>query len=220
MTADLTNLTLASPYPTADTIHTANDEGLKASHVGHSTINSSVYPLKLNYVLFVPQLTHNLLSIHRLCLDNNCWLIFDVFCFWIQDKATRRILYRGLCTNGLYPIHAFAPSNSKQTSPAKAFLGQLIQSNLWQHRLGHPTNTVVSLMLNKANIRVPKTSFPMLCHTCLAGKVSKLPFPQHHNKSKTPFDIIHTDLWGPTPCISVDGYRYYTIFVNECTRYC
>jgi hypothetical protein len=74
-------------------------------------------------------------------------------------------------------------------------------------------------MLNKANIRVPKTSSPMLCHTCLARKVSKLPFPWHHNKSITLFDTIHTDLWGLAPCISVDGYIYYTIFVDECTRY-
>jgi hypothetical protein len=176
--------------------------------------------LKLASVLLVPQLTQNLLSVHRLCLDNNCWLIFDAFCFWIQDKATRRILYRGLCSNGLYPIHAFSPASSTQPSPAQAFLGQLVQSNLWHHRLGHPTNSVVSLMLNKAHIHVPKTSSPMMCHPCLAGKVSKLPFPKHHHTFVSPFSTIHTDLWGPAPCISVDGYKYYTIFVDECTRYC
>ena len=60
----------------------------------------------------------------------------------------------------------------------------------------------------------------MMCHPCLAGKVSKLPFPQHHHKFTSPFATIHTDLWGPAPCISVDGYRYYTIFVDECTRFC
>jgi transposase InsO family protein len=59
-----------------------------------------------------------------------------------------------------------------------------------------------------------------MCHPCLEGKFSKLPFPQHVNKSVIPFETIHTDLWGPAPCTSVDGYRYYTIFVDECTRYC
>jgi len=220
MTADLNNLTLASPYPTADTIHTANGEGLTVSHVGQSIINSSMSSFKLDSVLLVPQLTQNLLSVHRLCLDNNCWLIFDASCFWIQDKATRRILYRGLCSNGLYPIHASSSSSFTQPSPAQAFLGQLVQSNLWHHRLGHPTNSVVSLMLNKAHIPVPKTSSPIMCHPCLAGKVRKLPFPQHHHKFNSPFATIHTDLWGPAPCRSVDGYRYYTIFVDECTRFC
>jgi hypothetical protein len=100
------------------------------------------------------------------------------------------------------------------------FLGQLVQSTLWHHRLGHPTNNIVSLMLNKAHVHVSKTPIPLMCHPCLEGKFSKLPFPQHVNKSVTPFDTIHTDLWGPAPSISVDGYRYYTIFVDECTRYC
>jgi histone deacetylase 1/2 len=220
MTADLNNLTLASPYPTADTIYTANGEGLTVSHVGQSIINSSMSSFKLDSVLLVPQLTQNLLSVHRLCLDNNCWLIFYAYCFWIQDKAARRILYRGLCSNGMYPIHASSSSSFTQSSPAQAFLGQLVQSNLWHHRLGHPTNSVVSLMLNKAHIPVPKTSSPIMCHPCLARKVRKLPFPQHHHKFNSPFATIHTDLWGPAPCISVDGYRYYTIFVNECTRFC
>ena len=155
MTADVNNLTLASPYPIADTIHTANGEGLTVSHVGQSIINSSMSSLKLNYVLLVPQLTRNLLSVHRLCLDNNCWLIFYASCYWIQDKATRRILYRGLCSNGLYPIHASSSLSSTQSLPAQAFLGQLVQSNLLHHRLGHPTNYIVSLILNKAHIMFP-----------------------------------------------------------------
>jgi len=75
-------------------------------------------------------------------------------------------------------------------------------------------------MLHKANVHVPKTTSPIMCHPCFEGKFSKLPFPQHVNKSVIPFETIHTNLWGPVPCISVDGYRYYTIFVDECTRYC
>jgi len=117
--------------------------------------------------------------------------------------------------------YAFSSSSSStQPSPDQAFLGQLVQSNLWHHRLGHPTNFVVSLMLNKAHIHVPKISSPVMCHPCLAGKVSKLPFPQHHHKFTSPFATIHTDLWGPVPCISVDGYRYYTIFIDECIYFC
>jgi len=171
-------------------------------------------------VLCVPQITQNLLSVHRLCLDNNCRLIFDALCFWIQDKATWRILYKELCNNGLYPIHSFLPATSQQPYQATAYLGQLVQSTLWHHRLGHPTNNIVSLILNKAHVYVSKTPTPLMCHPCLEGKFSKLPFPQHVNKFVIPFHTIHTDLWGPAPSISVDGYRYYIIFVDECTRYC
>lgn len=64
MTADLTKLSLASPYPTNETIQTANGEGLKVSHVGYSTIHTPVSLIQLNFVLYVPQLTQHLFSVH------------------------------------------------------------------------------------------------------------------------------------------------------------
>ena len=57
MTADLANLSLASPYPTTETIHIANGVGLIVSHIGHSTLHSSISPIKLHYVLCIPQIT-------------------------------------------------------------------------------------------------------------------------------------------------------------------
>ncbi|KAM1789190.1 hypothetical protein ACFX11_039377 [Malus domestica] len=227
MTADLSNLSLASPYPTSETIQTANGEGLPVSHIGSTVLPvskmNSVHLIKLNSVIYVPKLTHNLLSVHRLCLDNNCWLIFDAFCFWIQDKATGRIFYKGKCSNGLYPIPCLsATSHSTRSAPfqAKAFLGQHIHSSTWHNRLGHPSNNIVSLMLKQANILCSKSSFSVMCSSCLEGKFCKLPFSLSTNKSVKPFAVIHSDLWGPSPFVSIDGYRYYVIFVDECTRHC
>lgn len=104
MTNDLNNLPLASPYPHNETVQTVNGEGLQVSHIGNSLLRPSFQPIKLNYALCIPKLSHNLMWVHRICLDNNCWLIFNAYCFWIQDKATRRILYKGFCNNRLYPI--------------------------------------------------------------------------------------------------------------------
>ncbi|KAM1058752.1 hypothetical protein ACFX2B_023357 [Malus domestica] len=104
MTADLSNMSLASPYPADETIQTASGAGLSISHIGSSTLHTPLKPLQLNSVLCVPGLSQNLLSVHQLCLDNHCWLIYDAFCFWIQDKATGKILFQGKCSNGLYPI--------------------------------------------------------------------------------------------------------------------
>lgn len=30
---------------------------------------------------------------------------------------------------------------------------------------------------------------------------------------------MHSDVWGPTPQMSIEGYRYYVSFIDECTRY-
>ncbi|KAM1762795.1 hypothetical protein ACFX12_005393 [Malus domestica] len=222
MTADFSNLSLASPYPTNEVIQTANGEGLHVSHIGNAVIKPSMHPIKLNSVLYVPKLSQNLLSVHKICLDNNCWLIFDAFCFWIQDKATGRILYKGLCSNGLYPISSLAnvcPAASQGMVRHKALLGQLVNSFTWHNRLGHPSNSVVSLMLHKSNVVLPKTSSSVLCQSCLEGKFCKLPFYPSVNKSVIPFEVVHSDLWGPAPCVSVDGYRYYVTFIDECTKF-
>ncbi|KAM1487868.1 hypothetical protein ACFX2I_001889 [Malus domestica] len=72
MTADFNNLTLATPYPTSETVQTANGEGLRVSHIGSTILKPHIHPIKLNSILYVPQLSQNLLSVHQICLDNNC----------------------------------------------------------------------------------------------------------------------------------------------------
>ncbi|KAM2702412.1 hypothetical protein EV2_004130 [Malus domestica] len=223
MTADFNNLTLATPYPTSETVHTANGEGLTVSHIGSTILKPHIHPIKLNSILYVPKLSQNLLSVHRLCLDNNCWLIFDAYNFWIQDKATGRILFKGICSNGLYPIPSLAnhhPASQKSILQPTAFLGQLVTFTIWHSRLGHPSNPIVSLMLSKAKIPCTKASLPVLCQSCLEGKFSKLPFHCSVNKAVKPFEVVHSDIWGPAPCISADGFRYYVTFIDECTRFC
>lgn len=108
MTVDMSNLSLASPYPTNETIQTANGEGLQVSHIGNSIIHTPAHPIKLHSVLYVPKLTQNLLSVHRICLDNNCWLIFDGLS--LMDKGINHRLQffsdgQGHCTSQVLSIH-------------------------------------------------------------------------------------------------------------------
>ena len=36
--------------------------------------------------------------------------------------------------------------------------------------------------------------------------------------TKGVFDYIHSDLWGPSPTISVEGEKYYVLFVDDFSR--
>jgi hypothetical protein len=51
------------------------------------------------------------------------------------------------------------------------------------------------------------------------NKSHKLPFHESSIKTSTPFELIFSDVWGPSPITSVNGYRYYLIFVDHFTRY-
>ena len=215
MTADLSNLNMAAPYPSSETVTGASGEGLNIAHIGNSNLPTPHYNFRLNSVLHVPRLSQSLLSMHQLCKDNHCRCIIDELSISIQDKVTEKTLFHGLSNNAVYPIPIF-PSTT--VSPA-AFLGQKVSSTLWHCRLGHPTNSVVQVALGKASIPFSDTSSPHTCTSCLKGKFTKLPFSVNASKSVTPFEVIHSDVWGPAPSVSLDGYKYYVSFIDECTRY-
>ncbi|KAI5346239.1 hypothetical protein L3X38_014118 [Prunus dulcis] len=83
MTSDLSQLSLATPLSGNETITTAGGSGLSISSVGSSTLNTSQCSLQLTKVLHVLKISQHLLSVHRLCKDNNCIFICDAFGFWI-----------------------------------------------------------------------------------------------------------------------------------------
>lgn len=58
------------------------------------------------------------------------------------------------------------------------------------------------------------------CSGCKLAKFSALPFNRSISVSSTPFDLIHSDVWGPSPVATKGGFRYYVSFIDDHTRYC
>ena len=44
-------------------------------------------------------------------------------------------------------------------------------------------------------------------------------FPSSQSKSVNPFDLVYSNVWGPSHILSMNGYRYYLIFVDDFTRF-
>jgi hypothetical protein len=58
------------------------------------------------------------------------------------------------------------------------------------------------------------------CTPCHLGKGKALPFPlEASHRAETPLELVHSDVCGPLPVTSIDGYRYYCIFVDDATRF-
>lgn len=81
-------------------------------------------------------------------------------------------------------------------------------------RLGHPS-------FDKLKVLVPQLLHlkSLDCESCQLGKHVRASFPSSSNKrSKSPFDIVHSDVWGPSRVMSTLGYRYYVTFIDDFSR--
>lgn len=51
------------------------------------------------------------------------------------------------------------------------------------------------------------------------GKISRLPFSDSVFVAKKPLEKVHCDLWGPSPVVSTQGFRYYVVFVDHYSKF-
>jgi hypothetical protein len=115
------------------------------SHIGHTSIQTPNCDLHLKNILHVPSATKNLVSIHKLTLDNDIFLEFHPWYFLIKDRATENILLKGRCEGGLYPI----VSSSSSSASKQVCVITKPSTSRWHSRLGHPSRLVVDQILNK-----------------------------------------------------------------------
>ena len=50
---------------------------------------------------------------------------------------------------------------------------------------------------------------------CQFGKQTALPFNNSVSHALSSFDLIHSDVWGPSPISTPGGSRYFVIFVDD-----
>ena len=58
----------------------------------------------------------------------------------------------------------------------------------------------------------------IVCLVNLAKKTA-LPFNNSVSHALYPFDLIHSNVWGPSPITTQGGSRYFFIFVDDFSRY-
>jgi hypothetical protein len=214
ITGELEKLTAHDRYNGNDQIRAANGAGMEITHIGYSVLPTSSRPLHLNHVLRVPHTHKNLVSIHRFNLDNNTFIEFHPFFFLIKDQATRKVLVRGPCRGGLYPLTSFAPPTQKHILAAIK-----PTSERWHCRLGHPSRDIVARVIRHNNLVCSGLdSSESVCDACLRAKAHQLPYPKSTSQSAAPLDLVFSDVWGPA-IDSFDNKKYYVSFIDDYSKF-
>ncbi|GJX17034.1 ribonuclease H-like domain-containing protein [Tanacetum coccineum] len=201
---NLSTLFNSCMYPS---VLVGDGKSIPVTNTGHSTLPTPYRPLHLNNVLITPNIVKNLISVRQFVRDNKCTIEFDEFGFSVKDYWTRQILLRCDSTGDLYPVTSL--------SYPQAFL---VGQQTWHQRLGHPGSEVLRHLVSNNLISCNKTKSTVLCHACQLGKHVRLPFSLSETVVKSPFDIIHSDLW-TSPLSSVSGIKYYVLFLDHFSHY-
>ena len=195
-----------------------NGSNLPITHTGSISLPSNSRTLLLNNVLCVPEIKKNLISANKLCKTNNVMIQLCPYDFQVKDLHTGTTLLNGKANKGVYewPI-SFSPNTSQ--NKVSAFSCIKTSSTDWHSRLGHPNSSTLRFMLSRFSLPTSSSlSSTLFCNSCSTNKSHKLPFSTSTLKSTCPLDIIFSDVW-TSPVLSVDGFKYYVIFVDHFTKY-
>ncbi|RVW41741.1 Retrovirus-related Pol polyprotein from transposon TNT 1-94 [Vitis vinifera] len=123
----------------------------------------------------------------------------------LQDRSTGKTIGIGRESQGLYHL-------TSDSSPAVCISTDA--PLLIHNRLGHPS-------LSKFQKMVPRfsTLSSLPCESCQLGKHTRVSFPKRlNNRAKSPFELVHTDVWGPCRTASTLGFQYFVTFIDDYSR--
>ncbi|RVX14106.1 Retrovirus-related Pol polyprotein from transposon TNT 1-94 [Vitis vinifera] len=121
------------------------------------------------------------------------------------DRSTGKTIGIGRESQGLYHL-------TSDSSPAVCISTDA--PLLIHNRLGHPS-------LSKFQKMVPRfsTLSSLPCESCQLGKHTRVSFPKRlNNRAKSPFELVHTDVWGPCRTASTLGFQYFVTFIDDYSR--
>ena len=197
-------------YTGTQSIEVANGSNLSITAIG------DIGP-SFRHVFVAPGLSANLISVGQM-VDNNCDVHFSRDGCLVQDQMSGKVIAKGPKVGRLFPLQF--------TVPKTLSLHSIVAENkavAWHKRLGHPNDVILSNLMKRGFLgnkdQCSTNQLHLDCSTCKLGKSKILPFPTHSGQASTPFEIIHSDVWGITPVSSHAKYKYFVTFIDNYSRF-
>ena len=94
--------------------------------------------------------------------------------------------------------------------------------DLWHVRLGHVNYIRLKEMMQKQVVKgLPQIDIRknIVCAGCQYGKAHLLPYNESEHRSKTPLELIHSDVFSLVKQIFFGGMRYMVTYIDDFSRY-
>ena len=166
---------------------------------------SSRYSIINTYcVLFVLKFYMSMLFISQFTKHNDCKITFFLSHCVFQDLSTRRRIGLGHERGHIYYL-------DDRVTPTGLIADQPNQVLLLHWRLGH-------LLVQKLQyvILIASSVSSLGCESCELGKHHRATYQSRvNNHSSSAFELVHSDVWGPSCIPFIKDYRNFLLFVDD-----
>jgi hypothetical protein len=203
-----------------------------AKAIGIGTIeveDSNNGRFEIQDVLYVPELTVNLISYGRL-MDRGFEAISNQEQVTMHKPGILRVVFQR--KKGMY-VHDFRQAEMSTTAQNGSFVAisssttisvdnTAYSANMWHERLAHVNFDYIGAMHRKNSV----LDLPRLggrpkdrCIGCLEGKMQRKPFHIAPIRTNSPLQVIHADICGPFEVMSITKLRYTMLIPDDYTKF-
>lgn len=169
----------------------------------------------LTNVLYVPELTKNLLSVNAITKNGG---IVEFRKETVSIAKGQTVLHGHKNENGLFEVNL---ENSSQQTAFTTFNKE--HAVEWHRKMGHPSNSSLIKLIGMADgINITEEDISELqtkCETCIISKQTRLPFLTERTKAIRPLEIIHVDVCGPLEVLTWDKKKYFLTVLDDFTHF-
>lgn len=217
MTSNKSIITDYTTFDQATEIFLGDDSVILAEGEGTVLLpvyeNNQITKLNLHNVLYVPDLSKNLVSVTAMTKTGAEVYFDDKKC--MVHKDDKRFVIGHAYHEKLYRMN---------TKPEYATLASaMVSSELWHKRLGHLNKHYMDQLLHgelATGITYKNTNDVVDCEPCILGKMQRNACPKSSDThTQYALELVHSDLCGPIQEESFGGSKYILTFTDDFTRY-
>lgn len=149
--------------------------------------------------------------------DNNVCVLFKPTECLVKTLQGRTLL-RGVIDHGLYRISSLSSTSALSSSPI-THVSSRTSLEERHRRLAHSHKSILRRLVSSFYLPVSSNKLLFLCEACQLGKSRRLHLSHVHQHSQNLFELIYSNVWGPSSSLSPFGSRYFVLFIDDATHF-